>query len=390
MTTSLSSHQLIIVGNGFDIECGLKSQFSDFFAPRFENIDNITDYSETAWCESVKEAGLTVWDFILRRNPNSNWFDVEEAIKRWVQTPGEVIPANVHRTSAAAAVHRYPYAHDPFVLNGNRLPGEERENTYVYNNIARRIWMLIDHADADSFSEKELFPILRSELELLENSFEEYLRKEQSSNPDYQSNSRKLFNRIACDLLPDLIHSVIDTSVLTFNYTNPFTDRLVGPGLDDTNVVNIHGHLNGETIFGIDGANCMDDDNALPFTKTYRVAMAGNQVRHSLFHSGSKGDGIQTDFVKFYGHSLGEPDYSYFQSIFDGINLYGGRTRLVFYYRPWIVDGRPVPEDVVRTDSIRKVANLLSAYGKTLDNKDHGKNLMHKLMLEGRLQVKRI
>lgn len=37
-----------------------------------------------------------------------------------------------------------------------------------------------------------------------------------------------------------------------------------------------------------------------------------------------------------------------------------------------------------------KVAGLLSTYGSTLDNKDHGKNLMHKLLIEGRLSVKTI
>ena len=38
--------------------------------------------------------------------------------------------------------------------------------------------------------------------------------------------------------------------------------------------------------------------------------------------------------IKFYGHSLGEADYSYFQAIFDSVKLYEGDTRLVFYFRP--------------------------------------------------------
>lgn len=32
---------------------------------------------------------------------------------------------------------------------------------------------------------------------------------------------------------------------------------------------------------------------------------------------------------------------------------------------------------------------LLSSYGNTLDNKNHGKNLVHKLLLEGRLIIKK-
>lgn len=390
MAASTTLHQLIIVGNGFDLACGLNSRFIDFFAPRFQIIDTITDYTQKGWSRIVQDNELTVWDFMLRRNSNSDWCDIEESIKRWVVTPRTGLPMNERVYKAVDTTRKCPFVHHPYTRSGNRLISEENDDAYVYGNVSRRIWMLIGSAKAKSLGQEELFPILRSELGLLERAFDEYLRKEVASKPDYQVKSRDLFEELARDGLPSPRHGVVDTSILTFNYTNPFTDRLVGPGLDGDSVVNIHGHLNGEIIFGIDGTDCMDDDDALPFTKTYRVVMTGNQIRHALFHSDSAGDGARTDYVKFYGHSLGKPDYSYFQSIFDGIELYGGCTRLVFYYRPWLVDGSLVPEEVARTDMVQKVSNLLNAYGKTLDNKDHGKNLMHRLMLEGRLEVKRI
>ena len=37
-----------------------------------------------------------------------------------------------------------------------------------------------------------------------------------------------------------------------------------------------------------------------------------------------------------------------------------------------------------------QVIKLLDAYGRTLDNKDHGNNLIHKLLIEGRLAVKEL
>jgi len=39
---------------------------------------------------------------------------------------------------------------------------------------------------------------------------------------------------------------------------------------------------------------------------------------------------------------------------------------------------------------MNKVISLLTAYGATLENTDHGKNLIHKLLLEGRLSVEEI
>ena len=79
--------------------------------------------------------------------------------------------------------------------------------------------------------------------------------------------------------------------------------------------------------------------------------------------------------IKFYGHSLNEADYSYFQSIFDYYNLYeNNNVGLIFYYS----------KGYEQTD---KVYRLINTYGKTLSNKDQGKNLTHKLLLENRLKT---
>lgn len=68
------------------------------------------------------------------------------------------------------------------------------------------------------------------------------------------------------------------------------------------------------------------------------------------------------------------------------MNLYGGSTKLVFYFRSW--PGKD--EEELHAETVRSVTKLLTTYGATLDNRDHGKNLMHKLLLEGRLEVKRL
>ena len=79
--------------------------------------------------------------------------------------------------------------------------------------------------------------------------------------------------------------------------------------------------------------------------------------------------------IKFYGHSLNEADYSYFQSIFDYYNLYENtNVSLIFYYS----------KGFEQTD---KVYQLINTYAKTLSNKDQGNNLTHKLLLENRLKI---
>ena len=94
-----------------------------------------------------------------------------------------------------------------------------------------------------------------------------------------------------------------------------------------------------------------------------------------------------TQMFKFYGHSLGDADYSYFQAIFDEVSLYESNTRLIFYYNK----SRPnttLQEKAVQEEMFEKVNRLITAYGTTLDNEDHGRNLLHKLLLEGRLTIK--
>lgn len=54
----------------------------------------------------------------------------------------------------------------------------------------------------------------------------------------------------------------------------------------------------------------------------------------------------------------------------------------MFLYRP---DARYDGSDLYL-----KVTKLINRYGDTLDNKDHGKNLLHKLILENRLSIKRV
>ena len=63
--------QLIVIGNGFDLQCGLQSRFGDFFRPRFDEIASIPDYKRETWRTLLENSSLTLWDFILEANIDS-------------------------------------------------------------------------------------------------------------------------------------------------------------------------------------------------------------------------------------------------------------------------------------------------------------------------------
>lgn len=253
--------------------------------------------------------------------------------------------------------------------------------------------------DQHTWTTADVANILLSELNKLEKAFSDYLCEKVAKNENYARNARHLLEQMIMVELPDENHYDTTTSVLDFNYTDPLAEfsksaERYSKERPLPTLVNIHGSLEkGNTIFGIDGTKYMDDPNILPFTKTYRLLSLDNPDTAKLIHTHStqepKDD--STAMIKFYGHSLAQADYAYFQAIFDGVDLYESQTRLIFFYRPWKKDdGTRVSDTEARADMNRKVARLLSTYGSTLDNKDHGKNLMHKLLIEGRLSVKTI
>ena len=376
-------HQLIVIGNGYDLECGLRSRFADFYEPRRDAVFAARACGYANLAEAAEENGLTAWDFILSNGKYSNWCDIEETIKQWVMPPSEGARFTDNVQKLARRVNLAGLSMEKFAF------GDENFSDRVLPEWMRGLAEGRADRRGERLSEEDLLDLLKDELTKLEGAFDEYLSGEAIGNAEYEQLSDALFARLYADELPEAAAHEVKTSVLTFNYTNPFEGR-AGASAPDA-VVNIHGCLGSEIIFGIDGQGRLDNPYALPFTKTYRIAVAGTQVADGLFYVGQPvvSAGV-TEMIKFYGHSLGPADYSYFQSIFDGVDLYGGCTKLVFYYRPWMVDGELVPEGRVRTGMVTKVATLLDTYGKTLDNKDHGKNLMHKLMLEGRLEVKRV
>ena len=78
------SHQLLILGNGFDIICGLNSRFVQFFRPRMAVIDKNKIIRKKGWAEALSASGITAWELILYygkeladKGYDVNWSDIE-------------------------------------------------------------------------------------------------------------------------------------------------------------------------------------------------------------------------------------------------------------------------------------------------------------------------
>lgn len=360
--------QLVVIGNGFDLACHLKSDFGSFFKPRFEKMraiehGGVLDGKSVGF--QLRAAGLTVWDIVLSDCSGDNWYDVEAAISKWVR-PCEQ-PHFIDLLDSVFALE----------FSGRKwqhiLPPSESTERRVRRYLIEGMFGL-----EDDYSRDKLNKLLLDELHRLEDAFDVYLTKQVEKTSQYPEDARQLLYELIMRDRPNEEDFRTELSVLSFNYTS--SREMQFDNSDGTiPYVNVHGKLGEDIIFGVDGKGMMTNANVVPFTKTYRLMAKGGPQHYEVL----PGD---VRLIKFFGHSLASADYSYFQAIFDAVNLYDGDTRLVFYYRPYA--GKSDLE--VRTEMMDRVTGLLSTYGETLDNINHGNNLIHRLLLEGRLSIELI
>lgn len=355
-------HQLLVIGNGFDLACGLKSRFVDFGSAREEYFSCSAEASEGA---HPRKFTKTVWDLILDSRGGESWADIEGSISSWVAPKSTLRGFDGVREQ----------------LKNHRL--DHGFDTHVFQREAGVAEYLLEKygSAAYDWDTGQLVDVARSDLGTLEQDFASYLQAEVNSSHEYEKNAQRLLRSLLVDECPIGGEYHIKGSVLSFNYTRPIQQsEFAGCSIS---YVNVHGRLDSEIVFGIDGSGRMRAQSVVPFTKTYRLMALDLPDMGTLVRPPCK-EGDCTRIIKFYGHSLARADYSYFQAIFDAIDLYGGKTRLVFYYRPH--GGKR--QDAAQQRMMRKAIRLLSAYGNTLDNRAHGRNLIHKLLIEGRLSVK--
>lgn len=153
-------------------------------------------------------------------------------------------------------------------------------------------------------------------------------------------------------------------------------------------MINIHGFIgetveNSVSIFGIDyNSEIIDDEDIINrFSKTARVMHNGSYSKSGSVLPKLKEKAKEKIEIAIFGHSLSQADYSYFQSLFDYYNIYSDQNVYI------TVLYTELNEDE-RTRKTKDIIKLLSAYGKTMNNENHGRNLTHKLLLENRLTIR--
>ncbi|EQC0676610.1 AbiH family protein [Listeria innocua] len=277
------------------------------------------------------------------------------------------------------------YLSDPIniILNncgfGENLEDEQEQENDLYNLMEERLEEKDKYVlsvafihKLNSYSNCSLEEFLMLELNKYEKYFSDYIKTEVTNKyEEYHKTRNNILTKLSGGL--GATHSI---SVMNFNFTpNQYSDSVKLNEKIGLANVNVHGSYLANSIFGIDTKSLEDIDtigSGYRFTKTYRkLTLKTKRSTEILYHD-------ITDII-FYGHSLGPADYAYFQSIFDYLDIYNNTIVLTFYYSDY--------KENVREEQTIAVRNLIEEYGKTFDNKDKGKNLLHKLLLEERISI---
>jgi len=438
--------KIVIIGNGFDLANGLPTSFKDYFiyktAPLenlFNNIisflndlkipsllkENVELYKSFQYANAkilpvdmdnadksvlynkikiifgdFKTIKLSFWDlffwYLIRIENTSqdlSWFNVETIINDFIFNKNSSQKVNIKN------LDNY-IRKDIINMQEFRLPNTK---TYIKKEYLDDILNTYEFKDKllilfgevlkikGSDSNFSIHDILLSELCELEESFRcyitlimDHITPSKTNKSIYRDNFLELINNKSSNrffYLLNFNYSCISSSLNTEAQVSQATGSvIIQRGKIKYNVieVNVHGNFNRIAIFGVDQSKVPADDPGYIFTKTYRkISNQEKLISFSLPHI------KDIDEIVFFGHSLSVADYSYFQSIFDYYDIYHSNIKLTFKYS--LYEGKP-PE-LIKKECYDSIIKLIRSYGETMDNVNHGNNLVHKLLLENRLEV---
>ena len=367
--------ELYILGNGFDLYLGLKTRYSDYFKNRkiseefFEKIKSIFENSIGSYNYDARTKVYAVFDYdetLLNIQIVQLYKDIEKNLfylylmflkkcdLNWNEVESNILPF-IRDTSKI------------FKLKMETILGNiEKNEMYKYLLIAKVI--IKDRKNLN------FLDFMMEQLNLFEKDFGNYI----GSLELKEENKNRLIN---------IFRTTCRKKIINFNYSiflQNLIDRYKDIAFSEIeiarriksieSIVNIHGDFK-NPIFGIDSHN--SEEQFQNFTKTSRILNNDTVGNFEL----PKPEKLGT--INFFGHSLSEADYSYFQSLFDYYDIYSSNIKLNFMYSEYDKN------DLTRAkrETHNNVVKLMNNYGEKLENKDKGKNLLHKLLIENRIKL---
>lgn len=388
VSKSKTVHELknvkLVLGNGFDLHCGLKTSYSNYFESNDSKNKVIDDclvaYGIRAdaenyvrqntyrndFCTKLTNEGCNLWDLYFylasvgedRKSKNWGWCDIESEIEQ-----------SLHAFSVSSS-QKYIWDIVYKTIKFQRLPFDENSMSDNYYILAA---FALSECNRKPFvSESEFYVFLLNELKRFEKNFGKYVNNQRNlSMPSKANKSLSSFAANSKKTINDLCNIKRLKSIDTFNYDAPVLPRT-------NQIVTIH-NVNGTIewpIFGIDSDIFKSSDPQYIFSKTNR--------RMELDMSTSRTDkDVPFENVVIFGHSLDGADYSYFFSILDRMEItnFEKSSTIVFAYS--IYDGDK--EYLIKSNLRKSISKLFEAYSDYRGNGKQLNRLLDTLTTQGKV-----
>ncbi len=183
---------LLVLGNGFDLACGLKSSFgdyldSDFYKPQMDNIASIDNSLKAAlrspayhgntifyYYPFTFDENLTFWDMyfgLSKKVGGDLWCDFETSMKKHIdESHAYADGINIYDFVQMDRVGKNTYADDKF----------------------RNDLLLWKYVEQNKLDDK----ILLNHLKIYEHRFGKYIYEQQKNSADYVRNAKLLVSSI--------------------------------------------------------------------------------------------------------------------------------------------------------------------------------------------------
>lgn len=357
----------LVIGNGYDLHCGLKSSYADFFMrdadknnyfnnwlDDFKEKINLNAFTteqskEDVWVEFKSIDELNIWDlffYIETKTTNQNnkeawlWCDIETVMYNSLKSyDSRECNTNLFRWEHVykAITKKMPKEFKFWKIYVMAKVILEKRNMEGFKNIDEFYYYILD--ELNQF-EKEFGMFIDKKRYLYSN----FLLK--IPNTDFEKRSKMTLQEL-CNV-DNLV------SIDSFNYDD----------IGDENLNKILHNINGNLenpIFGIDSNLCRASDPRFIFTKTNR------RMELEMINFECQKD-IAFDNVIVYGHSLSSNDYSYFFPLLDKLEMtnFLSNKKIIFGFS---VYDREKETEIKRKNRLN-IQKLFEAYANYKELKD--------------------
>ena len=312
------ANNLLIVGNGFDLEHGLKTHYTDFFDTINNRVSSQNEIILNNHKYLIEDNHLLLYlleEYKQNKLQGNNWIDIETELKKIITLIEEIRTNN-------------------FIDNMNYYT-EENEYTIIHK---------IQYKSSYYFK-NYLFPFTIGTTGI---NFYRYVKeKYDTSIKNLEKNLNELTNMLRDYLLEQDISNLTKTKdisdidykithVLSFNYTDTF--RKLYSKLDNDKIDFIHGSLNkNNLVLGINETLTEDTENKIIDTvyfKKYfqRIYKKTDYQYVSWLDSTDSENYADFDTVYIHGHSLDESDKEILEKIINSVLKKYTPTVKIFYY----------------------------------------------------------